>query len=344
MQAARQLGLWSRYSKKWAGAIAVLVLTAIAVVLFFHKIPIHAIEDAWGRLSAPVLLWALGCQIAFVELRAIRFASMAGPLDSTAKDLSARPYQWFGPTAAYSMTCSVFPGGIGELLLPVYLRPYGVANSASLGLAVGGRLFDVGWSVVLAFVFSLWIIPHQGWTTVRLSLVVGAAAMILIILAIRLIDGGRIMAVLERRKVPHWARRGIAAGFRAQAVLKRLSWRDMAVLSLMTIGMKLSSTLFYEVIAHGLGYSVGFFHIGAAMMFFSLFMVFPLQGVAGFGTTEAWWILALTLVGLPLKGAIVMALTFHVLNLLYVSALGGVYMLARLRPVSWMVRRNAKVK
>ncbi|POB11925.1 lysylphosphatidylglycerol synthase transmembrane domain-containing protein [Sulfobacillus sp. hq2] len=343
MQAWKQQGV--RISRsKWLGALIVLLLTGMAVVLFFHKIPVHAIEAAWDRLSWPVLLWALGCQIVFVELRTLRFSRMAGSLQATAQEVAARPYQWFGPTAAYSMTCSVFPGGVGELLLPLYLKPYGVPGSASLGLAVGGRLFDVGWSVILAFVFSLWLLPQHGWTTVRFSLIVGAIAMLAVILLIRLVNGERMIQRVEQRHLPHWMGKVITATFRAQAVMTRLSWIDMVVLSLITIGMKISSTLFYQVIAHGLGYSVGFFHIGAAMMFFSLFMVFPLQGVAGFGTTEAWWMLALTLVGTPLKESIVLALAFHVLNLLYVSGLGGIYMLARLRPAVGMIHRNAKVK
>ncbi len=324
-----------RKRPSWLAGVFVLLLTAVAVVLFFHKIPLKAIEQAWGKLSWPVLLLALVCQLAFLEFRTMRFGSLAGPTEHAEKPWGARRWRWFGPTAAYSMTCSVFPGGIGELFLPVYLKPYGVASSASLGMAVASRLFDVGWSVILAFLFAIWIIPHQGWASVKLSLIAGALVMVGLILAVRLVNGRKMLEAAKRRHAPGWLQRAGGTAVRMQEVMTRLSWRDVLRLSWMTVAMKISSTAFYFVIAHGLGYSISFLHLAAAMMFFSLFMIFPLQGIGGFGSAEAWWILALTLIGTPIKESIVLALAFQVLNLLYVSVIGGGYVATHFRSLSF---------
>ncbi len=295
------------------------------MILLLHKMPLDKVSEAWQRLSLPTLAAALLCQILFLEMRTLRFAVMAEKLPLSGR-LSSRAYRWFGATALYSMTAAAFPGGLGELMLPVYLKPFGVSTGSSLGLAVGSRLFDVGWSVLLGLLFGLWLLPAHGWDLVRTALILAAVGIIAAVALIRLIDPVRLSA---RLRLPAWARRILLTAAKAREIISRLSWRDLLVVSGMTLGIKLASTLFYDLIARGMGYTPGFLHLAAAMMFFSLLMVIPIQSPGGFGTSEAWWTLGLTLVGVPLKEALILGIGFQILNLLYVSAIGGLFMLAR---------------
>ena len=309
------------------------------MLLIWHKVPLASVFEAWHRLSWSLVMLALACQVFFLELRAVRMATMMGPGQPMGRRFT-RFYQWFGPAAAYSMTCLVIPGGVGELMLPVYLKPHGVSTGSSLGIAAGGRLFDVGWSVLLAFLLGLWILPRQGWHSVRLTLMVGAVVVGAVFVAIRLIDQERVLQAASRRNLPTWADRVLSTILKAQEVIKRLSGTDLVLLSLMTLGIKFFSTLFYMVIAYGMGYHLGFFHLATAMMFYSLLMIFPVQGLGGVGTSEAWWTIGLTMVGMPLKSALVLSIAFQVLNLLYISVIGGVFMIAQFRTRQMALRKS----
>ncbi len=320
---------------RWFKSAAILGVSTVVVLLLVHKMPLDKVSEAWQRLSVTILAGALLCQIFFVEMRTLRFGMMAGSLP----DLHplSRAYRWFGATALYSMTSAVFPGGMGELMLPVYLKPFGVNTGSSLGLAVGSRLFDIGWSIMLALLFGLWLIPAHGWIVVRMVLVLAALGIIAISALIRFVDPMRLN---DRLRLPGWAGRILSTAQKARAVINRLSWTDFLVISGMTLSIKLASTLFYYLIARGMGYTPGFLHVAAAMMFFSLFMTVPIQSPGGFGTSEAWWTLGLRLVGVPLKEALILGIAFQILNLLYVCAIGSIFMLVRIWPRYGVLRKS----
>ncbi len=321
---------------RWFKSAAVLGVSGVVVLLLLRKMPLDKVSEAWHHLSLPILAGALLFQILFVEMRTLRFGLMARTL-TPVNPLSSRAYRWFGATALYSMTSTIFPGGLGELMLPVYLKPFGLSTGSSLGLAVGSRLFDVGWSVLLGLLFGLWLLPAQGWELVRTALILAALAVIAAVGVIRLVDPVHLNA---RLRLPGWGRRLLATAQKSREIITRLSWRDLLVISAVTLGIKLASTLFYDLIAGSMGYSPGFLHLAAAMMFFSLLMVIPIQSPGGFGTSEAWWTLGLHLVGVPLKEALVLGLGFQILNLLYVSAIGGIFMLARIWPGYGALRKT----
>lgn len=310
--------------KPWLG-VAVALTTIVFLAVFSRKIPYAMLLTAWQRLSWPVLAQALGLQVLFVLFRAQRFQGLAGLTSATPRKRGdRRPWAWFGPVAAYSMTCSVFPGGSGELLLPLYLEPYGVTTGTGLGMAAGGRVLDLGWGLVLAVVLGIWLIPAARWGTMGLVLAGVAGLLAAAWLALRYAQ-----PVVSRLSRVSWGKKIAVALEDGVKVFRTMSIRRWAWLSVVTLAIKLSSAAFYFVLARGMGFHVGFLALTVAMVFYSLFMVIPVQGIAGIGTVDAWWVVALTLVGIPLPSAIVLALTFHVVNLIYISALGGGYAIRR---------------
>ncbi|MCY0884721.1 MAG: lysylphosphatidylglycerol synthase domain-containing protein [Firmicutes bacterium] len=315
--------------RRWATA-AVAVLGVGFLALFLHRLSWAQVSRAWAHLPLPVLLLAVLLQGAFLGLRAARFQAMARSRRGAGS--------WFAPVAAYSMTCTVFPGGSGELLLPVYLRPLGISAGTGIGLALGSRLLDVGWSAVLALGVAAWFLPDGA----RLPVVEGVLAAAGLLLAAAGLWATR--ARWQPGLAAHLHARPQLARFLSQAAAVFRGWgpAQLAGFSLLTLGMKASAAAFYYVLARGLGVPVGFTAVAAAMVLYSLFMVVPVQGVAGVGTSDAWWVLALSLVGVHLPSALLLALTFHLLNLAAVSIWSLAYWAGRLRPavVAWRFSRG----
>jgi uncharacterized membrane protein YbhN (UPF0104 family) len=83
----------------------------------------------------------------------------------------------------------------------------------------------------------------------------------------------------------------------------------------------------YWQFAQSLHIAVRFAQVFKALVLYSLLMIIPLPSLAGFGTSEAGWMVALRSQGIGLPQAALAGLTFHVGNLLLLAILGGLPML-----------------
>jgi hypothetical protein len=110
--------------------------------------------------------------------------------------------------------------------------------------------------------------------------------------------------------------------------------RSLVGLILSTATARLFTALQYLALFAAVGLPLGFWQAWFALSVRTLLLAIPIQGPAGLGTTQLWWVTALMLLGTPARTAIVAGLSVHLVDLvvsLSLAALGWV-LVALLRP------------
>jgi hypothetical protein len=110
--------------------------------------------------------------------------------------------------------------------------------------------------------------------------------------------------------------------------------RSLVGLILSTATARLFTALQYLALFAAVGLPLGFWQAWFALSVRTLLLAIPIQGPAGLGTTQLWWVTALVLQGTPAHAAIVAGLSVHLVDLvvsLSLAALGWV-LVAFVRP------------
>jgi len=103
--------------------------------------------------------------------------------------------------------------------------------------------------------------------------------------------------------------------------------RSMVQLILSTAVARLFTSLQYLALFAAVGLPLGFWQAWFALSVRTLLLAIPVQGPAGLGTTQLWWVTALVLLGTPTRAAIEAGLSVHLLDLavsLTLAALGWI--------------------
>jgi hypothetical protein len=286
-------------TKIWLLPAAFTVVAGIAVLRTAGSwAAVRQVSISW-----PDLLLAAALYPVFAALRGLRFRMLLS------RPLSLR--EAVGMGWLYSAACSILPGGLGEASLPAI---YGGVAEATAAL-VTTRVQDLlSWLVVLV---------GAGFWAGRV-LPAGAAPLLLLALALTL-AGALVAFVPPVRRTLF----GLAAPL--PKVYRFLTDMD-AGLSLMardgdswaaTFALRLLSVLkyYFALRAFGAPVTPGMAAIGGALL--ALLLALPIQGLAGFGTMELWWVAALALFAIPGQAALVAALGTHLVLLVMSVACGG---------------------
>jgi len=104
---------------------------------------------------------------------------------------------------------------------------------------------------------------------------------------------------------------------------KVLNSRKLLISSLLyTVLIIFFQYVFYYFIMKGIGLEINFFQVMAGSVFILLIAVLPIQGVAGLGTFEGAWSIALIYFGIAGKDAISASFVLHTLQLAYLIVIG----------------------
>jgi uncharacterized membrane protein YbhN (UPF0104 family) len=254
------------------------------------------VRPQWPDLAAVAVLYAL-----FTAGRGVRFRLLLPGRLSWAEAVGLG---WL-----YSAVVSVLPGGLGELAVPVLCRRAPGGAAAATAAVVLSRIQDLlSWVVVVAGVAPLLtglVVPA------RLGLAAGTAAVCAASAALLWPRSRRALVVLGRA-LP-------LAG--VQAFLDRLDG-DLGAMArngaawVVTFALRGLSVGTYYFALHAFGARVTVAEAAAGGALVALLLVLPVQGIAGLGTVEVWWITALRLFGLSWPVAAVAAIGLHLALLL----------------------------
>jgi hypothetical protein len=185
-----------------------------------------------------------------------------------------------------------------------------VSIARASGVAVLARILDLG---SIALVAALAAAVSEGVETrgvLVLAAVIAAGA--LAAFAALLLPGPRAWVLRLAVRVPRLS--GLAD--RADAAMAELSTpRVTAGLLGSTALCRVATAVQYAGLMSLVGLHLGFWETWFALSIRTLLFTVPIQGVAGIGTSQAWWTTGLVLEGVPLSAAVAASVTIQALDL-----------------------------
>jgi uncharacterized membrane protein YbhN (UPF0104 family) len=304
---------------------------AALVVVGLKQVPLPDIARTLRDAGPWQVAAAAGAAAGFILARAWRYQVLLFPTGSRSPDRRLT-------RAAAMVTVALASWGPGLVL------PTPTADAAFIWLAkvrLGASIDRSATAVVLARLLDLASLLLVGLVTaplagVRLPLMaqlgVGLAiAALLAVLAGLLWGPTRKRLSRLLRRLPYVGRR---VG-RLEAGLAEIGrGRSLVGLILSTAAARLFTVLQYLALFAAVGLPLGFWQAWFALSVRTLLLAIPIQGPAGLGTTQLWWVTALMLLGTPAHTAIVAGLSVHLVDLvvsLSLAALGWL-LVALLRP------------
>ncbi|MBV8527071.1 MAG: flippase-like domain-containing protein [Candidatus Dormibacteraeota bacterium] len=205
----------------------------------------------------------------------------------------------------------LLPGPSGDVaFVAAARRVLGVSIARASGVAVLARILDLG---SIALVAALAAAVSAGVQT-RGVLVVAAviAAGALVAFAALLIPGPRAALLGFAGRLPRLS--GLAG--RAETAMTELSRpRVTAGLLGSTALCRVATAVQYAGLMSLVGLHLGFWQTWFALSIRTLLFTVPIQGIAGIGTSQAWWTTGLVLEGVPLSAAVAASVTIQALDL-----------------------------
>jgi len=296
-------------------AIAVLLL---ALLFLWGGASCADLRGTLARLPAGTWFSALAIHAGIYLLRAARFRVLIPPRH--------RPplARVLGISAAHNLAAYVLPAKTGEAALVLYLKG-ACAVPAREGLAtlVVSRLLDLATlagGLGIACLAMRWLVP--------LGALLLALAALFGLLCLRPAALVRVPTVLTRLARLERTRAGARVEARAAEAAAALSAAGGAgrlpAAALLSLPLWLGVFLFYAVLARGLGLSESVelaratFGSGLAVAANLL----PINGLAGFGTQEAGWVVGFGALGVSRELALSSGLGAHLVQLANVAAFG----------------------
>ena len=212
----------------------------------------------------------------------------------------------------------LLPFSTGEFSFPFLLKKYSGRDFLSgTALLVNTRIYDVFVYSIFLFV-SLFFIdslrPHIG-VLLTLNIALSLACVLLIFLPAGILTKftfGNARIFFTRK----WNK--FVTEFSAYN-----SERKIPALALSFVSNMLIFGVFWSIL-NGMNISLNYFQTSIAATVFFVTYIFPLRGIAGFGTTEGGWTLSLMLLGVDQKTGSVVALFLHIFVLISSAIVAGI--------------------
>ena len=323
--AERLFGGDSRRLPLQAG-LAVLVAAGLLVLLSREVAPAE-IERALDH-TTPLLLStaALGAS-GFILMRAWRYLILLSGDGGEGLPAASAP-QLVGVTAAawgFGLLLPFAAADLGFLWLSTTRLQVPVERAAAA--AVLARLLDLSSLCVIALLAAP--LARAALPAPLRLLTLGAAVVLVAATAALLVAPSRRVVLRVLAGVPSLRRRVV----RVDDLLRTLGKpRQLSELVLSTLGARVCTALMYLALFAAAGEALSFWQAWFALSVRTLLLGFPVQGLGGLGTSQAWWTLALVLLGQPLSRALPVGVTVHLLDLgvsLPLAALGSLLLLWR---------------
>lgn len=260
--------------------------------------------------ALPLALTVSGAAV-FLAARAWRFWTLLG-------DRRA-PLPVAGVTGIGWGAGLLLPGPSGDVaFVAAARRVLAVTVARASGAAVLARLLDLASIALVAALAAGVSATAEPGSVLILSGVIALGAVALIAgLSLRRPRGVLLRAA---SRVPRL--NGLAE--RAEAAMADLSRpRLAAALVSSTALCRIATAVQYSGLMAMVGLHLGFWQTWFALSIRTLLFTVPVQGIAGIGTSQAWWTTALVLEGLPVGAAVSASVTLQALDLIISLPIAG---------------------
>jgi hypothetical protein len=282
---------------------AVASLAGVLFVLIVWRVLGRPVSwNAVQPAALPLALAASGAGV-FLVARAWRFRTLLS------QQRSALPVA--GVTGIGWAAGLLLPGPSGDVVfVAATRRVLGVTVARASGAAVLARLLDLA-SIALVAALAAGI---SATAEPRSVLVLSGTIAVGTVGLIAGLSLRRPRAALLRAATRVPRLQGLAE--RAEGAMAELSRPRLAAALLSSTALcRVATAVQYSGLMAMAGLHLGFWQTWFALSIRTLLFTVPVQGIAGIGTSQAWWTSALVLEGVPLGAAVSASVTLQALDL-----------------------------
>lgn len=307
---------------KFPAKILALLITVVLLALLFTQIDLNDVITTLQNINPIYLLAGFMVYTCSYFFRAWRFHILLNR-EVGIKDL-------FDIECVHNAINNLLPARTGELSY-VYLlkRINNKTTGEGVATLVVARIFDLIALIILFFIATFLIIAIPKIILDALWIIAIFAFFLLIILVLILTRGKKFVIGIQNvvRKL-HWENnRGvnylIRKGFETVESLDKIqmkkSFAALIASSLLIWGF---NYFIVYLLMIGMNFQISILLVILGGTFILLTTVLPIQGIAGFGTTETIWTLVFVPLGLSLDQAIISGFCYHIVIILYFIILG----------------------
>jgi len=307
--------------RSYAKYIAVLVTIALVAILF-TQINLGDVISTLTNINPIYLAAGFILYVCSYFFRAWRFHLLLNK-EVSIKDL-------FHIECVHNMMNNLLPARTGELSY-IYLLKKINTRTTGEGVAtlIVSRIFD---AIALAIFFFCAILLIRDIPTVILDTIwlVAIGIIIFIIFLVLLLWYGRKFLFWIHKAITflhieqkHWVKYLMKKGDETVESLDQINILHNQIYCLVSslLIWGFNCGMIYFLLA-GMGFDLSYLSIIIGATFILLTTILPIQGIAGFGTTELIWTLVFVSLGLSKNAAIVSGFSYHILVILFFMILG----------------------
>ena len=299
-----------------------LFLTIILVALLLTQVSSDTIISIISHINPVYLLAGFMLYASSYFFRAWRFHILLNR-EVSIKDL-------FNIVCVHNATNNLLPARTGELSY-IYLLKKINNKTVGDGIAtlVVSRIFDFI-ALIILFFFAIVLITDIPKIIMDALWIIAFFGIFLLIVLVILLTRGKkfviqIQKTAERLHCEHnpGVHFFIRKGFETIESLDRIQIKE-SISALMISSLLIWGVNYFVVylLMMGMNFQLSIFIVILGGTFILLTTVLPIQGVAGFGTTETIWTLVFVPLGLSMDQAIVSGFCYHIVIILYFTILG----------------------
>lgn len=315
--------------KQWYSLLIALTISMVLVWALLSGIENREIIRSLQGVSPKLLLLAFGIYILIYISRALRFNRLLkAPLQIK---------EMFTIMCLHNAVNVALPARSGELSYPYLLKRKGIPYAESLSSLIAARLFDL----IAIFILFLAALPFLGTVpdfAVRVQYgFLGALALLFLGLGIAVLWKLQIKYWLETlRRWTRTDRLSLLTRFQrlggniVDALKQYANRRMLGQLIIHSVVQWFLMFLFSYVVLRALGMELTLAQSFIGSSLSMLVLVIPFQGVLGFGTTEAVWVLMFMALGFQSAALIPLSFAAHIIALLCTGIM-GIYGVTRMQ-------------
>jgi uncharacterized protein (TIRG00374 family) len=302
--------------------IAAVLITVVLLVLLFTQINLEDVVTTLKNINPGYLIAGFILYTFTYFFRAWRFYILLNA-EVGIRDL-------FNIVCVHNAINSLLPARTGELSY-IYLLKKINNKTTGDGIAtlVVSRIFDFVALIFLFFIATILVKDIPVNIMAVLWIIAGFTFFLLIILILLLTTGKKFVLLTQKtaQKLHIENNRGvnflIRKEFETVESLDKIQMKkSMPTLVASSLLIWLLSYFLVYIIMAGLNFQISLLFVVLGGTFIVLTSILPIQGIAGFGTTETVWTLVFVPLGLSINQAIISGFCFHIIMILYFSVLG----------------------
>lgn len=300
-------------SKKIIKSLISVVITLLLLRAMWNIWSEGDIAEGFRKIDLSLFAVAAGCYVITYPVRSFRIYYMMRDSASFKRVLPVcMKHQFFG---------RIIPFKAGELSL-VYLLKKSFGSSAAKGgtVLVLLRLFDAA-VMVLSFIICNRFANVGGWLS---YLAVGLFVFVIVFIIVMLFAFPKIIGFLKSVGKEKAAEKAEDVA----ELLKSISPKDFAVVFISTVVLWIFVYLSMHFVAAAFFPGLTVMKTVSASFLASVAAFLPVNGLGGFGTTEAGWTLGFSLMGMPESIALTSGVISNLMSFVITVCFGLISFLA----------------